>query len=68
MNRCRQAWEDHSLTIVLVGVGVVFSLAVIPIPEGKVFDYILGLAHGCLTGALVNGLAGPFRERNRPET
>lgn len=62
------AWEGHSLTIVLVLLGAILFGVALPLREGTWFDYWLGLGHGCWTGALVNSLAGPFRERNRPDT
>lgn len=64
----RRAWEDHSLSIVLVLLGATLFTPCYFLSEGKLFDFILGLGHGCWTGALVNVLAGSFRERNRPES
>ena len=60
-------WDDHSLTIVLVALGSGFmGLSLLPEP-GKLYDFVLGLGHGCWTAALLNLLSGPLRERNRPD-
>jgi uncharacterized protein (DUF983 family) len=64
-------WRDHSLTIVLSVVGLLFvgvALAVEwPLDRGRWFDVWLGLGQGALTAALLFAFSGWFRERNRPE-
>ena len=60
-------WRDHSLTIVLWSVGLLFLAAAFCFEPGQVFDFLLGLGHGAITVALFNTLAGPLRERNKPE-
>jgi len=63
MSRLSRLWRDHSLTIVLVMIGgFCFALALV-----HSWDFWLGLFHACIGVALLNLLAGPFRERNRPE-
>ena len=60
-------WNDHSLSVVLSGLGIAFFAIAIPFREGTAFDTVLGLGHGCWTAVLINWLAGKFRERNKPE-
>jgi hypothetical protein len=60
-------WENHSLTIVLALLGVMFIGIAIPLREGTWFDIIVGFGHGCGAVALYNWLAGPLKERNKPE-
>jgi hypothetical protein len=61
-------WRDHSLTIVLAGVAVVFLLACVPVEPGKWCDFLMGFGHSTAGVATLNFLSGPLRERNRPET
>lgn len=61
-------WRDHSLSIVLVVIGFLFLGAALLFSRDSIWwDIWLGLFHACLGVALLNLLAGPFRERNRPE-
>lgn len=64
MPRC---WRDHSLSIVLFGIGATLTLGVIPLREGTAFDLLSGIGTAFLTGGIINLLSGPLRERNRPE-
>jgi hypothetical protein len=63
----KKVWENHSLTIVLALLGVMFIGIAIPLREGTWFDIIVGFGHGCGAVALYNWLAGPLKERNKPE-
>jgi len=56
-------WRDHSLTIVLTVIG----LACLGLAFVHAWDFWLGLFHAAIGVALLNLLAGPFRERNKPE-
>jgi hypothetical protein len=61
-------WRDHSLTLVLSGVGVTLFLVALAFEPGSHgWDIFLGLSQGTLTVALFYALAGAFRERNKPE-
>ena len=62
-------WRDHSLTITcwVAGIGGL-ALAWCFDRDTRWWDTILGLGHGLLTVALFYTLAGPLRERNKPET
>lgn len=60
-------WRDHSLSITLLGVGSAVTAACIPLGEGTAFDLISGVGVAFLTGGLQGLLAGPLRERNKPE-
>jgi thiol:disulfide interchange protein len=68
---CRQCWRDHSLNIVLTTIGLVAVAVAMwlvwPLSVERWFDILSGLGIGCLTVALFYGLAGRFRERNKPE-
>ncbi len=62
------AWlRDHSLSVALLLLGTVILAVAIALPEGKPFDLVSGVGQGFLTGALINLLSGPLRERNRPD-
>ena len=67
LGRVYRCWRDHSLTVVLWGFGLSFMAAAFLFEPGRVFDLMLGLGHGAITVALFNTLAGPLRERNKPE-
>jgi len=61
-------WRDHSLTVVLLIIGLLFlCIALLHSRDSIGWDIWLGLFHACVGVALLNLLAGPFRERNRPE-
>ena len=61
-------WRDHSLTIVCLVVGVIGSMAAwILFDEGKAFDTLLGVSIGIFTVGLFYLMAGPLREKNKPE-
>lgn len=60
-------WRDHSLSVVLLGIGVAITLCCIPLREGTAFDLISGIGTSFLTGGLLNVLSGPLREVNRPD-
>jgi Trk-type K+ transport system membrane component len=61
-------WHDHSLTIMLVTFGMLFfGVALLHTRDHRGWDILLGLFHACTGVALLNFLAGPFRERNKPE-
>jgi hypothetical protein len=63
----RQLWHDHSLTIVLTAIGLAFLALAHTSEDDRFWDFWLGLFHAAIGVALLNLLAGPFRERNRPE-
>ena len=64
----RQLWHDHSLTIMLGTLGLLFfAVALLHTRDHRGWDIWLGLFHACAGVALLNFLAGPFRERNKPE-
>jgi hypothetical protein len=61
-------WHDHSLTIMLVIISLLFlCIALLHNRDALGWDIWLGLFHACIGVALLNLLAGPFRERNKPE-
>jgi len=61
-------WHNHSLTIVLALIGIGFLIIALFFDrDHKGWDIFLGLFHACVGVALLNLLAGPFRERNKPE-
>jgi hypothetical protein len=60
-------WRDHSLTIVIWGLSLTFLSVAFVFEPGRVFDLLLGIGIGTFTVALLNTLAGPLRERNKPE-
>ena len=63
-----QLWRDHSLTIVLVVIGVAcLGIALWHDRDHRGWDIWLGLFHAAVGIALLNLLAGPFRERNKPD-
>jgi uncharacterized membrane protein len=63
-----QIWRDHSLTIVLTGVSAVcLIIALMHERDHRGWDVWLGLFHAAIGIALLNLLAGPFRERNKPD-
>ena len=57
----------HSLTIVLWVLSLTFLSTAFMFEPGRVFDLLLGIGIGTFTVALLNTLAGPLRERNKPE-
>jgi hypothetical protein len=59
--------RDHSLSLALLALGLLFLAASLPIPEGKGFDLVSGFGMGFLLAALLNLMAGPLRERNRAD-
>jgi len=61
-------WRDHSLTVVLAMIGLgCLGLALMLRDNDGLWDFWLGLFHATVGVALLNLLAGPFRERNKPE-
>jgi hypothetical protein len=63
-----QFWRDHSLTITCWGGGAtVMGLALLFDRDTKLWDVAVELAGGMLTVALFNSLAGPLKEKNKPE-
>lgn len=60
-------WRDHSLTIVLAGLGAVTLTPLWGLTPGKAWDILCGFGTGFLALAIYNVAAGPLRERNRPE-
>lgn len=65
--RLARLWRDHSLTVTLAALGSILLGASLLLPGANWWDVLSGLALALLAGALVNGLAGPLHERNRPE-
>jgi len=63
----RRLWRDHSLTIVLTVIGLACLGLAATAPDDYFWDFWLGLFHAAIGVALLNLLAGPFRERNKPE-
>jgi thiol:disulfide interchange protein len=67
----KRLWRDHSLSIILTAIGVTFVGVAVwlvwPVSRDRWFDIASGLGLGTLTVALFYGLAGCFRERNKPE-
>ena len=61
-----ELWRDHSLTIVLVAIGVT-TIAIGFLFDEKWWDVISGLGQGTLTGGLVFYLSRYFRETAKPE-
>jgi hypothetical protein len=59
-------WRDHSLTVVLAGIGVSL-IAFGFLFEDKWWDVVSGLGQGTLTGGLVFYLSRFFRETAKPE-
>lgn len=60
-------WRNHSHSIVCFGLGTMIIAASLLLPEGKAFDTVSQLGGGLMAAALVNFLAGPLRETNKPE-
>lgn len=60
-------WRDHSLSITLVVIGAALMLVSIPLSEGTWFDLISQLGGSFFSVGCYNFLAGPLKERNRPE-
>ena len=60
-------WREHSLTVVMVSVGVILIGVAFIFEAGRVFDLFLGLGQGVLTASLVFFLSQWFREVARPE-
>lgn len=64
----RKIWRDHSLSVVLCVIGLGFLAVALSFEPGtQVWDILLGFSQGTLTVTLFYGLAGCFRERNKPE-
>lgn len=63
----RRWCRDHSLSIVLLLTGWFVCMASIPLAEGTWFDLVSQTGGALFTAGLVNLLAGPLREVNRPE-
>lgn len=59
-------WRDHSLTVVLAGIGVT-TIAFAFLFDDKWWDVVSGLGQGTLTGGLVFYLSRYFRETAKPE-
>lgn len=59
-------WRDHSLTVVLAGIGVT-TIALAFLFDDKWWDVVSGLGQGTLTGGLVFYLSRYFRETAKPE-
>ncbi len=63
--------RDHSLTIILTILGVTSTgigmWFVWPLEPDRWFDIFSGIGAGLGTVAVMNWLAGPFYERNKPE-
>ena len=60
-------WRDHSLTIIMVTLGVVLISSAFIFEAGRTFDLLLGLGQGVLTASLVFFLSQFFREKAKPE-
>jgi thiol:disulfide interchange protein len=64
-------WRNHSLTIVLTGLGLFLTVLALyfvwPLEPDRWFDILSGFGSGVLTVALFNWLSGPLREKNKPE-
>jgi hypothetical protein len=60
-------WRNHSLTLVCWIGGFVSTGVAWTFEAGPAFDTFLGFGQGMLTVALFYTLAGPLRERNKPE-
>jgi Co/Zn/Cd efflux system component len=60
-------WKNHSLSVVLISVGIVLLLIAIPFVEGTWFDLLLTIGGGFFTVGLVQVLQGPLTEKNKPE-
>jgi hypothetical protein len=64
---CFRLWRDHSLTIVLLTLGILVTAGAWLLEEGKGFDTVISVGTALLTGGVIFLFSGPFRERNRPE-
>lgn len=60
-------WRDHSLSLTFAIAGIIAIALALPLPEGKAFDILSGLGLGALMIGVLNLLAGPLREKNKPE-
>ena len=60
-------WRDHSLTIVMAGIGSALIVLAFVVEHGRLFDLLLGLGQGVLTAALLFFLSQFFREKTKPE-
>ena len=68
MQRLRDAWRDHSLSISFVAFGTVLSLMGLPFREGTWFDYLSGFGQSFVTTGLGFYAGGRvLHEKNRPE-
>lgn len=60
-------YRRHSLSLVLTLGGLLICVAALWLPEGKWFDLVSQTGGGMSVAGLVNFMAGPLRETNRPE-
>lgn len=60
-------WNEHSLSVVMVSLGIGLIVFAFIFEEGKIFDLWLGLGQGVLTAALLFVLSRWFRETAKPE-
>jgi hypothetical protein len=63
---CRQWWQDHSLSITCLVLGITFTVIAWQFEE-KLWDTLSGLGLAFLTVAIYGLLQGPLVERNKPE-
>ena len=66
-SRFRRIWQDHSLTITMVGTGLTIMAACIPLESGTWFDLGSGIGAGLFTAGATLAFSGPLREKNKPE-
>lgn len=59
--------KHHSLSLVLLVGGLLLCAASIPLREGTWFDLVSQTGGGLMVAGLVNILAGPLQETNKPE-
>lgn len=65
--RLSRFWNDHSLSITATGLGGIIMASSIPLKEGWVFDLVSQIGGSLFGAGLVNFMAGPLREKNKPE-
>jgi uncharacterized membrane protein YgaE (UPF0421/DUF939 family) len=60
-------WRDHSLTIVMIVIGISLIVISFFVEDDRFFDLFMGLGQGTLTAALLFFLSQWFRETAKPE-
>lgn len=60
-------WRNHSLTIIMLAIGLSLTAVAFLVVDGRLFDLVLGFGQSTLTTAAIFFLSQFFRETAKPE-